>query len=145
MRSKRITRTRHYCDFCEAEGRKKGFWSRPSIEKHERGCTANPNRICGICEQGDLRQRPIAELIACISTDKPDCGMADLRKLSDGCPACILAGLRQSNIQKPPRVNGMVPADWEGPLVEFNFREELDAFWRQVNEDNLAASERACY
>lgn len=89
MRSRRITRTRHYCDFCEAAGRLKGFWTKTAAVKHERGCTANPDRICGLCESAipTLEQKPIAALIACLSRDKEDFGMKELRELCENCPA----------------------------------------------------------
>lgn len=127
MRSKRITRTRYYCDHCEAAGRLKGFWTKPSIIKHERGCTINPNRICGLCAYAHETQKPIAQLVACLSTNKDDLGMKELRDLCSNCPACILAAIRQSGLQ-----------EWneEGRVVDFgfNFKIELQEFWNTERE-----------
>ena len=131
MRVKRITRTRYYCDFCEAAGRLKGFWSKPSIIKHERGCTANPDRVCGLCASAipPLQQRPINELIACLSTEKENFGLADLRAKAENCPACILAAIRQSGIQGINE-NGIVS-------VDFDFKREYQDFWNTVNAERL--------
>src|SRR5208282_4086654 len=90
---------RYYCDFCP-----RGYFKKPSMERHEKGCTANPNRVCGLCEYAvpKLEQKPIADLIACFgpkevwdytSTDE---AMKKLRELAQGCPGCILAGIRKS-------------------------------------------------
>lgn len=140
MRSKRITRTRYYCDFCEASGRLKGFWTRPSITKHERGCTANPNRICGLCvtlaeSHGiESAQKPIAALVGCLSLGKGDFGMKELRELAGDCPACILAAIRQSELQKSnPSEEGWAP----GLDFNFDFKSELQAFWNAQNERAL--------
>lgn len=145
MRSKRITRTRYYCGFCEATGRLKGFWTKPRAEKHERGCTANPERICGLCEEvaesigGKSEQRPIAELVAALSEVKPGWGMDDLRKAADNCPACILAAIRQSPIR-----NGMSTADyWEWMTgLNFDFKSELEKFWETQNDVKYQAEIR---
>ena len=137
MRSKRITRTRYYCDFCEAAGLLKGFWRKDKATKHERGCTANPNRICGLCESAvpKLEQKPIAQLVACLGFDKDEYGMKELRELCENCPACILAAIRQSEIQK--HNNECKRGD--GEFMEwidlgFDFKAEYEAFWSAVND-----------
>ena len=114
---------RYYCDFCP-----KGYFKRPSMIRHERGCTANPNRICGLCKNTEpwLEQKPMAELIACLSWDKDEYGMKELRQLCENCPGCILAALRQSGMMKQ--------AAEEGEYVDFkfDFKKELDAWWAQA-------------
>jgi hypothetical protein len=63
MRTKRVLR--YYCDFCRKAGMAK-YW----IAKHEKGCTANPGRFCGLCEIAEDHkkpQAPIADLMACLS------------------------------------------------------------------------------
>src|ERR1700683_2010310 len=94
---------RYYCDFCP-----RGYFKKPSMERHEKGCTANPKRVCGLCEYAEppLKQRPMSDLIACLSPkiDWADVdtkeGMKRLRELTEGCPGCILAAIRQSGIVK---------------------------------------------
>lgn len=140
MRSKRIVRTRYYCSFCEAAGRLKGFWTKPRAECHERGCTANPDRICGLCGEvaeligGKSEQRPISELVAALSEDKPNWGFDELRRLANNCPACILAALRQTPIR-----HGMSTEDWWEWMgqFDFDFKKELDSFWQEQNNAKL--------
>lgn len=93
MRQKRVTR--YYCDHCN-----KGSLTRASMERHEKGCTLNKARVCDVCERFELTQKPIAELIAAAKRDslntsdlghvKPD----ELRIASEGCPACMMAGIK---------------------------------------------------
>jgi hypothetical protein len=86
-------RTRWYCDYCE-----KGFWTRSSAEKHNHSCTLNPLRICGFCINCRIDQKPLTTLRAVLSQTKLDRGVAELRELAKGCPACMYAALRQSDV-----------------------------------------------
>lgn len=91
---------RYKCDYCKKAGCSGGH-----IAKHERKCTANPNRVCGMCALVGEAQHTMAELFVPISTAiayfKPTPGepeeidVSGLRELTKGCPACILAALRQ--------------------------------------------------
>jgi len=127
MRTKRLNR--YYCDFCRKAGMSK-FW----IAKHEKGCTANPARVCGLCAHTEQEQKPIAELMACLSGSKEDCGMADLRAMCRNCPACILAAIRQSGLQKVE-----IDEDGVNSGLEFNFdfKKEIGDFWTRVNDAAL--------
>lgn len=141
MRVRKVNR--YYCDFC-----KKANCSRPSIERHERGCTLNPNRHCGMCEMLDAVQQPIAELITLLPDSSPihtppdgndpykdlaDAikeAMPKLREATHGCPACIMAALRQAKIPVPmaedfdfTKESASILADW---------REEQNAEFRRV-------------
>lgn len=58
--------------------------------------------------------------------------MLELREDCENCPACILAAIRCSGIQKyEPDEDG----ENTGPDLKFNFKEELASMWAQVNED----------
>ena len=121
MRTKRVNR--YYCDFCRKAGQSK-YW----ISKHERGCTANPGRICGLCEHSENEQKPIAELVACISAAKDDCGIKDVSELSNHCPACTLAAIRQSGILKVEGGDGF-------PIsVPYDFKADMARFWSEQND-----------
>lgn len=120
MKIKRVNR--YYCDFCRKAGQAK-YW----IAKHERGCTANPNRVCCLCEHAEKQQKPIAELVACVSAEKAELGIPDVRALSDNCPACILAAIRQSGILLTEGPDGY-------PIsVPFDFKAEMEQFWVAQN------------
>ena len=54
----------YYCDYCK---KKKGL-SASAMTLHERHCTLNPNRICGVCEVYNIR-------------NKEDCPMCEFSKL----------------------------------------------------------------
>jgi hypothetical protein len=105
--------------------------------KHERGCTANPARACGVCSRIGLNSAPLAELIALVrasgkseyseytdqswwSLDKTS--FQALREKADNCPCCILAALRQGN--------GQTTSD-----VEFDFKKEIKDVWKDYNDD----------
>lgn len=125
MRSKKVWR--YWCDFCS-----KGSCQKSSMVSHERGCTANPNRVCGLCAAAELEQKPIAELISAYRIDagtdeqrrgEYDCTVdpVELLKARNRCPACALAASRQSGI--------------DGAWCNLNYKEAHAAFWAGVNAD----------
>jgi len=113
MKSRQVWR--HTCDFC-----KKSLLKRPAMEKHERYCTANPNRECRMCALiGEEPAAPAGELAKMIApppmfTDEalqewrasalPQ--FAALRERTSGCPACMLAALRQAGVHS-------LDVDWD--------------------------------
>lgn len=116
-------RPRYYCEHCKKSG-----GSAHHMRRHEVGCTANPNRVCGMCAvdrdqfDGEHEQALTEALIAAAEADwqtgletgdpyheqKP----VKLREVSHDCPACMLAGIRLS-----------------GVYLDFNFKDEAAAFW----------------
>ena len=63
---------------------------------HESGCTANPKRICNVCNE--VGTTPMPELLAIIDgikNENKDAIVGLLSEKANGCPACILAALRQ--------------------------------------------------
>ena len=68
----------------------------------------------------------MTDLIAALSWDKDDYGMADLRTLCEGCPGCILAAIRQSGM--------MQSANGDYIDFKFEFKKELEAWWATANE-----------
>ena len=134
MRTKKVTRTRAWCDFC-----KKGMWSVAKIEVHEKHCTMNPNRVCRVCKTL-LKQEstPLPELIALCKASGATCGdnggwtvpdslHINLRHAAQQCPACEMAALRQSGI----------PC---GSVNGFDFTKEIESIWVEVNQDNINAN-----
>lgn len=101
-------RPRYYCDHCN-----KGNGSPSAMRRHERGCTLNPQRICGMCsmlarEGGPAPAPPLHLLVETMDTE----GFKAMCEIANGCPACILAALRTKNAMDPetgPYVAG--PAD----------------------------------
>jgi hypothetical protein len=66
-----------------------------------------------------------------------EAGVDRLRESADGCPACMLAAIRQSHLQTGPDDEG------SGFSVPFKFREEKDAWWAEQNERSLARAYHA--
>ncbi len=132
MKQKKVWR--YYCDFCGKGGLVK-HW----MAKHEVSCTANPERLCrlhGHATPGN-KQPAVKDLIAQFDSRKPDCGMKELREMAGNCPACILAAIRQSKIQK-----------WDGdpesppPDLGFDFKKELASMWAEANNARAESNER---
>lgn len=101
-----VLRKRFYCDHC-----KKGGCSSFHMRVHERGCTLNPNRSCGVCSKIECEPQPLAHLIAFVISKSvwegdpslqgnrgflPDDAVKQLREFAAGCPVCMLAALRQA-------------------------------------------------
>lgn len=130
MRKRQVWR--YYCEYCKKAGCSGGHMAR-----HEAGCTANPNRVCGVCRIAGLTAAPLAQLIAfCRSKatwdvaqpeDGPLHGSVDkaaldeLRSLAGGCPVCMFAALRQSNVY--------------ASKDHFDMKAELAAIWSEVNAE----------
>jgi hypothetical protein len=76
------------------------------MEKHERACTANPNRVCGMCAMAKIEQKPLAYLDAILvhvdyaaeheGDPQGEKNEAAIKEETQGCPACVLATLRQT-------------------------------------------------
>ena len=132
MRTKRVNR--YYCDFCPKAGGSAGH-----MKRHERGCTMNPDRVCGVCGIVEATQRPIQELIALLPnhlnfqcygeghegydaalTITANKKLPRLREAANDCPACILAAIRQAHIPVPM-------------VSDFNWTREMQAVWDAIN------------
>ena len=80
----------------------------------------NPQRVCRVCVLLKEEQAPIATLANALYTG----GLTDLRKASHGCPACILAAIRQ------------LPYGREfGEVDEFDFKKEMAQVLVGLNEE----------
>lgn len=126
---------RYYCDFCKKAGCSGGH-----IASHERSCTANPNRVCAMHKHCDGQQKPVEELTAVLlahrgAKEATEWAKAveELREAADGCPACMLAAIRQSGLQYKEPVVDEDGVDY-GPDIGFNFKAELRDFWSNVND-----------
>jgi hypothetical protein len=121
---KRFQVWRYECDYCGKRSLSGGH-----MKAHEKGCTANPERVCRfhlrLCDEP---QKPISELRAVLH-GSGDFGMPELRSLANNCPICMLAAIRQSGICKWNGDPESAPLD-----VGFDFKRELEAAWKTINE-----------
>lgn len=115
MRTKKVTR--HYCDFCS-----KGSFKRPTMEKHESGCTLNPDRVCRVCTTFNNLQAPLSDLLTALED-----GLAKLEEVSGKCPACMLAAIRQCPDSSRAFLDDGIGA--------FDFREAMVKHWEFVNAE----------
>lgn len=105
---------RYWCDFCN-----KGGCSKSAMARHEQHCTMNPQRTCGLCAHDqDLVQKHIEVLKAAYGV-----GLEELRRVSGGCPVCMLAAIRQWK------------KDHEG---------EMDSHWDNWDYRKAMADYRSC-
>lgn len=126
----------YYCDFCKKR-------SLRSLAKHEKNCTANPGRSCGICGGGAFSE--VKEKYAALFSLKdkeihiPGFKDPDIIKVAeykepftwenirddlDGCPACLLAVLRQL---------GLLYHYHETVNNNYNLRKTFDDYWAEEN------------
>jgi len=104
------------------------------MRKHEKACTNNPERKCGMC--GVSGSEYIKDLIhvlhKCPKEEEYGLFVANIdefRHHADGCPACMLAAIRQSDL-----------------IVQcFDFNEEKARFWDAVNNGNFDDSRDVFY
>jgi hypothetical protein len=80
-------RPRYYCDHCN-----KGNGSPSAMRRHERGCTLNPQRVCGMCAKlaadgGPEPAPPREELLRLLDGE----GFKAMCAAANDCPACILS------------------------------------------------------
>jgi len=121
VRKKKVWR--YYCDFCS-----KGGCSGGSIAKHERGCTRNPNRECGMCRAAKNDQRPTAELLAVLESD----GVDAVLSAAEGCPACVMAAIHALRKKEPLSIP--YPSDDAVPnWIEFDYKAAAKSFWESVD------------
>jgi len=107
-------KTVYYCDYCK----KKGMIAY-HIENHEKHCTMNPERQCGVCADGiDLPEAAEAFRVFFVAYEKENTNPPtwnnllaeykesysdkeieeNLMNFGENCPACSLAILRQSKV-----------------------------------------------
>jgi hypothetical protein len=84
------------------------------------------------CEKPQL---PISELMAPLldssRTKEYKAAIEVLRELASGCPACMLAAIRQSGVQE---IDYDPEASYSSPDFGFDFKVELAEFWAKVND-----------
>jgi hypothetical protein len=127
-------RKRYWCDHC-----RKGGCSRYHMAIHERGCTLNPQRECGVCSALRLEPASLKLLVGFVTLkatwepgprkDKDRGFLGDehvktLREISAGCPVCMLAALRQAKCIASHEV--------------FNMKAELRTLWADNHREQVA-------
>lgn len=124
------TKNVYYCDFCKRHG-----LSRFHMEAHERRCTLNPDRECRWEAPHTFDYRALA---ATASKSYPPL-IAWLRQETDGCPACMLAIVRQAGINL-----GQLRDDtgwtYDDEVERFRTAEREQQYRQQQDDDYRAAT-----
>ncbi len=121
-------RPRYYCDHCN-----KGNGSPSAMRRHERGCTLNPQRVCGMCAKlaedgGPEPAPPRDELLRLLDSE----GFKAMREAANDCPACILSALRARNTDSD-EAPFYVPGPEDG-RNEWSYTTAKAEYWRGHNE-----------
>lgn len=130
MRQKMVWR--YWCEFCGKAGCGKG-----AMRKHETHCTMNPERECRMCIAGadgggKVKHKPLAAVIELLVKTNDASQALDF----SGCPACTLAALRQSGLNRTildEAGNSVI----REPLP-FDYKKEAVEFWQRVNREAAA-------
>lgn len=125
-------RPRYYCDHCN-----KGNGSPSAMRRHERGCTLNPQRECGMCkmlaDEGVVDPAPPRDDLVRIMDAQ---GFKAMCEAANDCPACILAALRTKNFkgdaETPPGVLG--PEDGR---ESWSYTQAKTQWWAEWNSNQL--------
>jgi len=122
---------RYHCGFC-----RKSNCSAASMSRHQEHCTANPNRKCGMCGvSGTGHGGPVVDAVKVLSKGT-QAELDQLRNFCEGCPACMLAAIRQSKIEDVPSdIHPGSKGAWAMTVhPSWSYKEEKKVFWEQVNE-----------
>lgn len=122
-------RNRYYCDHC-----RKSTGTSSSMVKHEKACTMNPDRECGVCSCSGGVTSPFLERARVFLEGGKDGGWKALSDFVNECPACLLSTDRLCRDRQdllPEDLRGLpapyCPADWD-------FRAALEKWWKEMRE-----------
>ncbi len=140
---KKVMRPRYYCEFCN-----KGSGSGGHMKTHESRCTKNPARKCNMCTVLLGQSQPdLAMLIALLPTIEtqmkirhndygantyedwlpvPPETVKALREAAGGCPACMMAALRQRGIPVPTAEGFDFTKESKQILSDYNETQTID-------------------
>jgi hypothetical protein len=66
---------RYYCEFCGKSG-----GSASHMSRHEKYCTANPNRRCGMCDRAGQNPPHVADMVAALG-DGDEAGLTRVQEM----------------------------------------------------------------
>lgn len=120
-------RPRYYCDHCN-----KGNGSPSAMRRHERGCTLNPKRECGMCkmlaDEGGPDPSPPRDALVRVMDEQ---GFKAMCAVANDCPACILSALRSRNVQS--EFGSFTVAGPEDGRNEWSYARAKKDWWDEWN------------
>ena len=107
------------------------------MRRHERGCTLNPHRVCGMCAKleedgGPEAAPPRDELLRLLDGE----GFKAMAAAANDCPACILAAMRSRNVRSEFGTY-TVPGPEDG-RNEWSYAEAKKEYWINHNDAHAA-------
>ena len=126
-------KTVYYCEYC---GRHR--LTSYSIKEHEKHCTLNPHRVCRMCGRSDLtpllekytsrfviekKEARYGGVALTFVWTRGEVTIEDIQDDVEGCPACTLAILRQTGLDKYPSP------------IEFDYQKAQKEWWESVNAE----------
>lgn len=141
-----LTKKVYYCEYCKKHG-----LSRHAMEKHERHCTLNPGRTCrwSLLDYESTKTRGLygphqhtmrkglprwLRLRRPLKKDDID----TLREHCLGCPACMLAAVRQARLDFMQDWDYSYRWDYEEEIARY--REDERFYWEQEERREIEAS-----
>ena len=136
-----VTKKVYYCDFCKRHG-----LSRFAMEKHERHCTLNPERICRwtLFEHATFRdpstphtmRRGLPRWLRMLVPIE-ERHIERLREHVGGCPACMLSVIRLSEIDRMTEFHNYY---WDYAEEVKRYRDEEREFWAEDERRSIEAT-----
>lgn len=119
-------RPRYYCDHCN-----KGNGSPSAMRRHEKGCTLNPHRVCGMCKMvaDEVEGAPSRDELVRVMDEQ---GFKAMCEAANNCPACILSALRTKNFKGDAETPGGVLGPEDG-RESWSYTQAKQAWWDSWN------------
>ena len=139
------TKTVYYCEFCRARR-----LVRSAMEKHESHCTRNPDRVCrwflldfytrvpyGVDRNRHTMRRGLPRWVRMFHP-LDEKALNKLRDHARGCPACILAAILQSGVDRMSLTAAFV--HWEYDEEVKRYRDDERAHWQHEERREIEAT-----
>jgi hypothetical protein len=118
---KEETKTVYYCEYCG-----KHYLSKRWCREHEKKCTANINRVYGMCALVGIKNN-IPETIETLEHNRSLVTMEGIRALTNDCPAYILTVLRA--LDNDERFEDFALSEYY-----FDYKSEAKSKFREIDE-----------
>lgn len=122
----------YYCDYCG-----KRYLSEYWGDRHEKGCTMNPNRDCKMCQYvGSSNNIPeiLNDIYEQGQHEKLYPKANDILQLTNGCPQCTLTIMRLLASDK--RFDDWIDSNgFHETWFYWDYQEACAEFWREYNRE----------
>lgn len=101
------------------------------MRRHEKGCTLNPHRVCGMCKMvaDEVEGAPSRDELVRVMDEQ---GFKAMCEAANNCPACILSALRTKNFKGDAETPGGVLGPEDG-RESWSYTQAKQAWWDSWN------------